>query len=34
MRTESQALEFKQLWKDDYLRTICAFADGEGSAAG
>ncbi|WP_312224266.1 ATP-binding protein [Stutzerimonas nitrititolerans] len=31
MRTESQTLEFKRLWKDDYLRTICAFANGEGS---
>ncbi|WP_312920782.1 ATP-binding protein [Stutzerimonas nitrititolerans] len=31
MRTESQTLEFKRPWKDDYLRTICAFANGEGS---
>lgn len=30
MRTESQSLEFKRLWKDDYLKTICAFANGDG----
>ncbi|MFY9179070.1 MAG: RNA-binding domain-containing protein, partial [Venatoribacter sp.] len=30
MLVESQTLEFKQLWKDDYLKTICAFANGKG----
>lgn len=30
MFTESQTLEFKSIWKDDYLKTICAFANGEG----
>lgn len=30
MWAESQTLEFKRLWKDDYLKTICAFANGEG----
>jgi len=27
---ESQTIEFKQLWKDEYLKTICAFANSEG----
>src|SRR5574344_1241959 len=27
---ESQTVEFKQIWKDEYLRTICAFANSEG----
>lgn len=27
---EGQSVEFKQLWKDDYLKTICAFANSEG----
>ena len=27
---ESQTVEFKQVWKDEYLRTICAFANSEG----
>lgn len=27
---ESQTIEFKQIWKDDYLKTICAFANSEG----
>lgn len=26
MHSENQHLEFKQLWKDDHLKTICAFA--------
>lgn len=30
MPIESQALKCKQLWKDDYLRIICSFANGEG----
>ncbi len=30
MYSENQHLEFKQLWKDDHLKTICAFANGEG----
>ena len=25
--TESQTIEFKQIWKDEYLKTICAFAN-------
>jgi ATP-dependent DNA helicase RecG len=27
---ESQATEFKQIWKDEYLKTICAFANSDG----
>ena len=27
---ESQTIEFKQLWKDEYLKTICAFANTDG----
>ena len=27
---ESQTVEFKQIWKDDYLKTICAFANSDG----
>jgi len=27
---ESQTVEFKQFWKDEYLKTICAFANSEG----
>ena len=27
---ESQTVEFKQLWKDEYLKTICAFANSDG----
>lgn len=30
MQAENQTLEFKQLWRDDYLKTFCAFANGEG----
>lgn len=30
MPIESQALEFKRLWEDDYLRAICSFANDEG----
>ena len=28
--SESQTIEFKQIWKDDYLKTICAFANSNG----
>ena len=28
--TESQTIEFKQIWKDEYLKTICAFANTSG----
>ena len=27
---ESQTVEFKQFWKDEYLKTICAFANSDG----
>jgi ATP-dependent DNA helicase RecG len=27
---ESQTLEFKKIWKDEYLKTICAFANTDG----
>ena len=27
---ESQNIEFKQTWKDEYLKTICAFANTDG----
>ena len=27
---ESQTTEFKQIWKDNYLKTICAFANSDG----
>lgn len=30
MQAENQTQEFKQLWRDDCLKTICAFAKGEG----
>ena len=29
-RKESQTVEFKQVWKDEYLKTICAFANSDG----
>ncbi len=29
---ESQITEFKQLWKDEYLKTICAFANTDGES--
>jgi len=29
---ESQHTEFKQLWKDDWLKTLCAFANSEGGS--
>lgn len=30
MTKEDQHTEFKRLWKDEYLREICAFANGDG----
>ncbi|NQZ59686.1 MAG: ATP-binding protein, partial [Lentisphaeraceae bacterium] len=27
---ECQKVEWKQCWQDDYLKWICAFANGEG----
>ncbi len=27
---ESQTVEFKQIWKDEYLKTICAFSNSDG----
>ncbi len=30
IKKESQTAEFKQIWKDEYLKTICAFANSEG----
>ncbi|MFA5427422.1 MAG: RNA-binding domain-containing protein [Sulfurimonas sp.] len=27
---ESQTIEFKRLWKDDYIKWVCAFANSEG----
>lgn len=29
---ESQTIEFKQIWKDEYLKTICAFANTDGGS--
>jgi ATP-dependent DNA helicase RecG len=29
---ESESIEFKQMWKDEYLKTICAFANSEGGS--
>ena len=29
---ESQTIEFKQLWKDEYLKTICAFSNSDGGS--
>ena len=29
---ESQSVEFKESWKDEYLKTICAFANSEGGS--
>ncbi len=29
---ESQTIEFKQRWKDEYLKTICAFANSDGGS--
>ena len=31
-KIESQTIEFKQIWKDDYLKTICAFANSDGGS--
>ena len=30
MMIENQNTEFKQIWKDDYLKSICAFANAQG----
>ena len=30
MTTESQNIEFKQSWQDDYLKCICGFANAQG----
>lgn len=30
MNTESQNIEFKQLWRDEYLKWICGFANAQG----
>lgn len=30
METENLQVEFKQIWKDDFLKNICAFANSEG----
>lgn len=30
--TESQTTEFKRIWQDDYLKTICAFANTQGGS--
>ena len=27
---ESQNIEFKQIWKDEYLKTVCALANTDG----
>ena len=27
---ESQTTEFKQIWKDEYLKTVCALANTDG----
>ena len=27
---ESESVEFKLIWKDDYLKQICGFANGNG----
>ncbi len=29
---ESQTVEFKQIWRDEYLKTICAFANSDGGS--
>ena len=29
---ESQTIEFKQVWKDEYLKTICAFSNSDGGS--
>ena len=30
MRIENQHTEFKRIWKDDFLKSICAFANAQG----
>ena len=34
MDTESQNIEFKQLWRDEYLKWICGFANAQGGTFG
>lgn len=34
MNTESQNIEFKQLWRDEYLKWICGFANAQGGTIG
>ncbi|MBR5839914.1 MAG: ATP-binding protein, partial [Victivallales bacterium] len=29
-KTESQNVEYKRIWRDDYLRWICGYANAEG----
>jgi len=29
--TEHQTIEYKQMWKDDYLKWLCGFANSKGS---
>ncbi|NLI08476.1 MAG: ATP-binding protein, partial [Thermotogaceae bacterium] len=30
MSKENQAVEFKESWRDDYLRWVCGFANSHG----
>lgn len=30
MQTETQNLEFKECWRDEYLKWICGFANAQG----
>ncbi len=30
MKIENQNIEFKTIWKDEYLKSICAFANAQG----
>lgn len=30
MNTESQNIEFKESWRDDYLKWICGFVNAQG----
>lgn len=30
MKIENQHTEFKRIWKDDFLKSICAFANAQG----
>lgn len=33
MKKETQAVEFKQSWHDEYLKWICGYADAYGGIA-